>query len=173
MKACPSNVQSVMRLLPYVHHCCIREHLRRCFRIFAKITLAEQQSAPTPRSTPASSGSHSRKRLYFKDPPAETESKHTLKASLQPLFMLAEVIPLSESPAASTSTSTSTSVSSLSDGIHSLDFILRTCSIAAQEDPIAFKQLLTKLHRAIGSVVSLLQRYEVIDLHRIVITCDL
>jgi hypothetical protein len=45
--------------------------------------------------------------------------------------------------------------SSLVDGVHSLDFILRTCSGTAGEDPIAFKQLLSKLHKAIGCVLQL------------------
>jgi hypothetical protein len=39
--------------------------------------------------------------------------------------------------------------------VHSLDFILRTCTGSSEEDPIAFKQLLSKLHKAIGVVLQL------------------
>lgn len=160
MKACPSCVRLVSNLLPFLHHCPIREPLRRCFRIFAKesaaIANAEQNHTPTP-SRSSSSSARSRKRLQFKDPSVvEAEAKAKYKASFKPLFLMAEGIPISQDPSASAEQSV-VQVASLLDSIHLLDFILRTCSATAPEDPIAFTQLLTKLHRAIGSVVSLCQ----------------
>lgn len=160
MKACPTSMLSVFNLLPFIHDCSIREHLHRCFRIFAKsgATTSTQQSLTPARPSATSTSSSSaltRKRLHFRDPSAAAtpEAKASPGSSLHPLFVLAELLPLS--PVGGAPDERASATTSLVDAVHSLDFILRTCTGSSEEDPIAFKQLLSKLHKAIGVVLQL------------------
>jgi hypothetical protein len=161
LKVCPASIRAVFNLLPFIHDCSIREHLRRCFRIFAKLSAAAAQQQLTPAKSSGTSTSSSsaltRKRLHFRDPSAAAatpkEAKTSPDSSLHPLFILAELLPLS--PVTGAPDERAAAMSSLVDAVHSLDFILRTCSDSSTEDPIAFKQLLSKLHKAIGVVLQL------------------
>ncbi len=160
MKACPTSMLSVFNLLPFIHDCSLREHLHRCFRIFAKSGATTSTPHPlTPARSSATSTSSSsaltRKRLHFRDPSAAAtpEAKASPGSSLHPLFVLAELLPLS--PVAGAPDERASATTSLVDAVHSLDLILRTCTGSSEEDPIAFKQLLSKLHKAIGVVLQL------------------